>query len=191
LRGMLSEVAPRRPCDWRFATNVHGKPDLIPDAGTPPLRFNISHTRGLVAVALTIENDIGIDVEDLEAGRLSMDLASQFFTANEVDYLLRLPTERRQQALYSLWTLKEAYIKAVGLGLSVPLDAFSFALEPLAISFSPRQPDSPANWLFRCFTPSPLHAMALALRHAEPHRVGVNVRPARLDVLIKNGEFEG
>jgi 4'-phosphopantetheinyl transferase len=188
LRGMLSRVVARHPRDWRFATNADGKPDLVPDAGVPPLRFNMSHTRGLVAVALTIENDVGLDVEMLDAGRMTMDLALRFFAAPEVDYLRRLPAERQPTEFYSLWTLKEAYIKAVGLGLSVPLDAFSFVLEPLAISFSQRRPDSPANWLFRRFTPSPLHTMALALRHTEPHRVGVNVRPAPLDLLLAQSD---
>jgi 4'-phosphopantetheinyl transferase len=181
---MLSGLVPRHPSAWRFAVNDYGKPDLVPDAGVPPLRFNISHTRGLVAVAVTIENDVGLDVEALEGGRLGLDLASRFFAAGEVEYLRGLPAEHQQEALFAFWTLKEAYIKAVGLGLSVPLDAFSFTLDPLAISFSPRQPDSPESWLFLRFRPSPIHAMALALRHAEPHRVRVNAHPAPLDALL-------
>jgi 4'-phosphopantetheinyl transferase len=188
LRGMLSRVVAHHPSNWRFATNAHGKPDLVRHAGVPPLRFNISHTRGLVAVALTIENDVGLDVEILDAGRVSMDLALRFFAAPEVDYLRRLPAERQQTEFYSLWTLKEAYIKAIGLGFSVPLDAFSFALEPLAISFSQRRPDSSANWLFRRFQPSPLHTMALALRHTEPHRVGVKIKPAPFEVLLAQSD---
>jgi 4'-phosphopantetheinyl transferase len=188
VRGMLSGLVRRHPSEWRFTANTHGKPDLVPDAAVPPLHFNISHTRGLVAVAMTIENDIGLDVETLEAGRLSMDMASRFFVATEVDYLVRLPAERQQEALFAFWTLKEAYIKAVGLGLSVPLDAFSFVLDPLAVSFSARHPDSPANWLFRRFAPSPVHVMALALRHSEPHRVRVNVHPAPLKLLLAQSD---
>jgi 4'-phosphopantetheinyl transferase len=187
-RGMLSGFVSRHPSAWRFAVNDHGKPELVPDAGTPPIRFNISHTRGLVAVAVTIENDVGLDVETLEGGRLGLDLASRFFATPEVEYLRALPAERLQEALFAFWTLKEAYIKAVGRGLSVPLDAFCFALDPLAISFSSRQPDNPANWLFRRFTPSPVHAMALALRHAEPHRVRVNAHPAPLDALLAQSD---
>jgi 4'-phosphopantetheinyl transferase len=116
-----------------------------------------------------------------------MAVALQFFAAPEVDYLRRLPADR-QTEFYSLWTLKEAYIKAVGLGFSVPLDAFSFALEPLAISFSQRRPDSSANWLFRRFQPSPLHTMALALRHTEPHRVGVKIKSAPFEVLLAQSD---
>jgi len=188
VRGMLSGLVRRHPSEWRFAASAHGKPELVPGAAVPPLYFNISHTRGLVAVAMTMENDVGLDVETLEAGRLSMDLASRFFAATEVDYLHQLPAERRQEALFAFWTLKEAYIKAVGLGLSVPLDAFSFVLDPLAISFSPRQPDSPANWLFRRFAPSPVHVMALALRHSEPQRVRVNAHPAPLNLLLAQSD---
>jgi len=184
LRGMLSGLVRRHPGDWRFAAGHHGKPYLVAEAGIPPLRFNISHTRGLVAVAITIENEVGLDVETLDPGRLTLDLASRFFSATEVDYLRRLPAAQQPEALFAFWTLKEAYIKAVGRGLSVPLDAFSFVLEPLAISFSPRLPDDPANWLFRRLTPSPLHALALALRHAEPHLVRVNAQPAPLDALL-------
>ena len=66
---MLSSVVARHPRDWRFATNAHGKPDLVRDAGFPPLRFNISHTRGLVAVALTIETMSGSTIKCSDAGR--------------------------------------------------------------------------------------------------------------------------
>lgn len=188
LRGMLSTLVPRHPRTWRFVSNAHGKPELIAEAHRPEFQFNISHTRGLVAVAMTIGNDVGLDVERLDADRMSMDLASRFFAAAEVDYLRRLRAGRQQEAMFALWTLKEAYIKAVGLGLSVPLNSFSFSLEPLQISFSSRQSDRPENWLFRRFSPSPAHVMALALRRPALHRVRINAEPAPLDALLTQSD---
>lgn len=184
VRAMLSGYTGQPPSDWRFIANSHGKPGLSMTSGMASLQFNISHTRGLVAAAVTVGNDVGLDVETLEHGRLTMDMASRFFAAAEVRYLRQLPTERQQDAMFAFWTLKESYIKAVGLGMSIPLDAFSFALDPLAISFSSRQPDCPSNWLFRRFSPSERHAMALALRHREPDRVGIHARPVPVAAVL-------
>lgn len=171
VRTMLSAHAPYPPWAWRFSTGAHGKPEIIRAAGSPPLRFNLSHTRGLVAAAVTLDNDVGIDVEAVDAARLTLDLASRYFAASEMEHLRRVPVDQRPEAMFSFWTLKEAYIKAVGRGLSLSLDAFSYELEPLSIRFSPSLDDNPASWLLRRLKPSPDHALALALRHPSPEVV--------------------
>lgn len=171
VRTMLSAHAPRPPQAWRFSTDAHGKPEIIRTTETPALRFNLSHTHGLVAAAITIDNDVGIDVEVVDATRLTMDLATRYFAAAEIQHLRRLPPDRRLETMFAFWTLKEAYIKAVGLGLSLPLDAFAYQLEPLAIRFSPPLHDDPATWLLRRLTPGPRHALAVALRHPAPQAV--------------------
>jgi 4'-phosphopantetheinyl transferase len=185
-RIMLSAHAPHPPWAWRFSIGGHGRPEIIRLPGIPPLRFNLSHTRGLVAAAVTLDNDVGIDVEVVDATRLTMNLASHYFSASEMDYLRRVPVDQRPEAMFAFWTLKEAYIKAVGLGLSLSLDAFSYELEPLSIRFSPPLDDNPASWLLRRLKPTSDHALAFALRHPAPRTVRVcaeAIDPSHLTAL--------
>jgi 4'-phosphopantetheinyl transferase len=182
-RIMLSAHAPCAPPAWRFSTSAQGKPEIVRAANIPPLRFNLSHTRGFVAAVVTLDNDVGIDVEVVDAARLTMDLASRYFAKAEIEYLHRVSFDQRPDAMFSFWTLKEAYIKAVGLGLSLALDSFAFELEPLGIRFSPALDDDPASWLFQCLKPSPDHALALALRHPTPRAVKVNTKAMHLPSL--------
>jgi 4'-phosphopantetheinyl transferase len=179
-RTMLSTHAPHPPSAWRFSTNAYGKPEIVTANGTPPLRFNLSHTRGLVAAAVTLENDVGIDVEAIDATRLTLDLAERYFAASEMDYLRRAPVDQQCETMFAFWTLKEAYVKAVGLGLSLSLDAFAYELEPLSIRFSPPLGDDPACWLLRRLKPTPDHALALALRHPFPGAVRLDAKAMQL-----------
>lgn len=183
LRAMLSERLPVAPADWRFTVNPQGKPEVVTAPGEPRLRVNLSHTRGLVAAALTVDHDVGIDVEWRARDGLTLELADRFFAPAEVTALEALPAERLNDGLFAFWTLKEAYIKAVGLGLSIPLDSFAFTLEPLAIGFAPGR-ETPGPWLFHRFRPTDSHAMALALRHPEPSRVSVTARPTDAAALL-------
>jgi 4'-phosphopantetheinyl transferase len=185
-RSMLSAHAPYPPWAWRFATGAHGKPEIIRPPGSPSLRFNLSHTRGLVAAAVTVDNDIGIDVEVVDPTRLTMDLAARYFAASEMAQLRRISIEQRPEAMFAFWTLKEAYMKADGRGMSLSLDAFFYELEPLSIRFSPSLDDNPACWLLRHLKPAPDHALAFALRHPTPEVVTVHakeIEPAHLSAL--------
>ncbi len=182
-RAMLSQHTGKAPSAWCFETGPHGKPIVT---GTDvPLRFNLSHTRGLVAVAVTLQHDVGVDVEQIEPKRLGLDVAERFFAPAEVGHLRALPQAGRTDASYAYWTLKEAYIKATGLGLSCPLDAFAFVLEPLSICFSDRIIDNPAHWFFRRFCPAETYALALAVRHNNPSQVTVDARPVEIEELMK------
>lgn len=172
-RTMLSAEAPRPPADWRFTANDHGRPEVIRDPGVPPLRFNISHTHGLVAVGMTLEHDVGIDVEAIDPKRLNIDLAERFFAPAEVDLLRATSAEALTDHLFAIWTLKEACIKAMGRGLSVPLDAFALELDPLGVQFAETLGENPAHWLLRRLAPTPAHTLALALRHPEPATVRI------------------
>jgi 4'-phosphopantetheinyl transferase len=172
-RAMLSGQVPRPPSDWRFATNVHGKPEVLREPDSPPLRFNLSHTRGLVAVALTLEHDIGIDVELVDAMRFSFDLAARTFAPEEVDLLRATPTAEQPASLFAIWTLKEACIKAMGRGLSMPLADFALSLDPLAVRFLDKHGENSAQWFLRRFAPTQTHAMAVAVRHPDPAAVSI------------------
>ena len=105
----------------------------------PDLRFNLSHTDGLIACAVTIGREVGVDVEHIQR-RLTHDVAGRFFAPREVDDLKALPEDEQQRVFFDYWTLKEAYIKARGFGLALPLGDFAFTLAPPAppqIAFEP------------------------------------------------------
>lgn len=184
-RALLSQHAPRPLADWRFATGPYGRPEIVPEAGDPQLRFNLSHNRALVAVAVTHACDIGIDVEAVDPVRLTLDLAAHTFAPAEMAQVRALPEAARTQTLFAFWTLKEAYIKAVGRGLSLPLDSFAFSLAPLSIRFSEACPDDPAAWRFERLTPTRTQALALAVRHPEPTSVRVDAGEISVPELLE------
>lgn len=162
-RVLLSSWASGMPQDWRFAIGDHGKPEVVVPTGAARLRLNLSHTRGLAAAALTIEHDIGLDVEILDGKTDGVELARHFFAADECALLERTPPELAAETFLAFWTLKEAYVKAIGKGLAQPLDSFAFTLDPLAIRFHSSSGDDPARWRFHRFQPGPRHMMAVAL----------------------------
>jgi 4'-phosphopantetheinyl transferase len=167
VRTMLSRYAAVAPTDWRFVENVHGRPEILDrPAGTPDLRFNISHTDGLIACAVTIGREVGVDVE--HTGRhLTHDIAGRFFAPDEVADLRKLPRHDQERVFFDYWTLKEAYIKARGFGLALPLGEFAFRLNPPgppAITFLPSLDDDPSTWQFMQDWPTPQHRLGLAVR---------------------------
>lgn len=167
VRTMLSRYAPIRPADWRFMANVHGRPEILDrPAGVPDLRFNISHTDGLIACAVTIGREIGVDVEHI--GRhLHHDVAGRHFAPSEVDDLRKLPGDQQRKVFFDYWTLKESYIKARGFGLALPLGDFAFTLNPPnapTIRFEPSLNDDPCTWQFVQDWPTSQHRLALAVR---------------------------
>jgi 4'-phosphopantetheinyl transferase len=171
VRTMLSRYAAVPPQDWAFIANVHGRPELLDrPAGVPDLRFNISHTDGLIACAVTIGREVGVDVEHV-GRRLTHDVPARFFAPREVADLKAVPEPERHKVFFDYWTLKEAYIKARGFGLALPLADFAFRLSPPAppeISFEPALPDDPATWQFAQDWPTPLHRLGLAVRRTGP-----------------------
>ena len=189
LRGTLSLLAAEAglrvaPAEWRFSIGDHGKPEPVLPAGSPPFRVNLSHTRGLAAVAVALDREIGVDVEWLDRTNLTVDLADRFFAPAECAQLAGLDAEAEKDALFAFWTLKEAYIKAVGMGLALPLGAFAYTLDPLSIAFDERIQDDPQRWFFRRLRPTQGHVLGLALRHEAPERAMLDAAPAGLATLL-------
>jgi 4'-phosphopantetheinyl transferase len=170
VRVVLSKYAAIAPPDWRFEQSEHGRPHVSREqAGVPglsDLRFNISHTDGLIAIAVTRHGDVGVDVENAEARRAPIDVAGAYFAPAEVAALHQEPAARQSRAFFRYWTLKESYIKARGLGLALPLRHFSFLLHcpTPRIAFAPELHDDPATWQFAQFWPTRDHRMAVAVR---------------------------
>ncbi|MCG8425027.1 MAG: 4'-phosphopantetheinyl transferase superfamily protein [Proteobacteria bacterium] len=167
-RAVLSFYAPVEPGDWRFAAGEYGKPDVCgPPAPVWP-RFNLSNTDGLIACAVsTTLDELGVDVEDTTRKTETVDIADHFFSPFEAAALRALPASRHRERFFSYWTLKESYIKARGMGLSLPLDQFSFHLDDgpdIAISFDPRLGDDPAQWRFVLLRASDRHFFAAGAR---------------------------
>jgi 4'-phosphopantetheinyl transferase len=164
LRAVLSLYVPVSPTSWRFANNEYGRPEITGDP--PPLRFNVSNTEGLVACAVTRDADIGVDVEGI--GRTApLEVAEQYFAPAEVAALRALPPARQHRRFFELWTLKESYIKARGMGLAIPLHHFAFTVRDGAapsIAIDPALGDSPEGWQFSQGQPTPDHLLALCVR---------------------------
>jgi 4'-phosphopantetheinyl transferase len=168
VRATLSCYATVAPSDWSFATNHYGRPRVCqPSFGD--LDFNLAHSDG-IAVCLVGRGIVGVDVEDLFR-HAPLDVADQFFSAIEVQSLMQRPIHLRPRRFYEYWTLKESYIKARGLGLSLPLDRFAFDLDSERvprISFLPPIVDDASRWQFMSLTPTTRHLVAAALRDQSP-----------------------
>lgn len=171
-RTTLSRYAPVDPAAWRFAAGEQGKPEIVAPRGLAPLRFNLTHTPGLVACAVASGHEVGVDAERRDRPVACLDLARRAFSAEERARLEALPEERRRERFFELWTLHEAYVKARGEGrLRVPRDAVSFRLVPggeAEVSFDAAWPDDASLWRFFRARPGGGHCCAVAVRCPRP-----------------------
>jgi len=164
LRTRLSQYAEVPEDSWQFDANKQGWPFISQPSRFRDLQFSVSHTDGLVACAIAKDCDIGIDVENIRHAVNVDALAPSVLSATELASLTQSPPGERGERFLSYWTLKEAYIKARGLGLSLALDGFSFDLDAPSprVSFTERCPDDPARWRFRQYRPTHEHKLAVA-----------------------------
>ncbi len=125
-RTVLSRYADRSPESWRFDRGDNGRPEIVD--GPPGMRFNISHTEGMVAVLVHGQADCGVDVEPIRRPTDVRSVARRVFTDDEQAAIFSLPPELQADRFYQLWTLKEAFIKAKGKGFALPLRQFSFTI---------------------------------------------------------------
>jgi len=127
IRDLLSYYADVAPQDWRFEKGEKDKPEIVNP--TLPLRFNISHTKNLIICAVTLNDDIGCDVENIGRTNDVLAIAERYFSPQETKELFALPITEQRDRFFDYWTLKESYIKAWGLGLAIPLADFSFSIK--------------------------------------------------------------
>lgn len=182
-RSLLAKHSSSAPQELRFTSGSHGKPELVAEQNDRGLRFSISHCAGMVAVAMLVGADIGIDVESSRR-EWSLDVAESFLSAEELAAMLELSDPARARALASTWTLKEAFVKAIGTGLSHPLDRLTMRPEPLSIGFAPLDAGEDRDWSFRHYQPDREHLIALAVRRpaAKVDANAISWQPDRFDV---------
>lgn len=166
LRLILGGCLSRPPARLRFSYNAFGKPFLADESAAGGLRFSLSHSRGMALYALTRGREIGVDVEHMQPDVRVAEIAARFFSPREVEALDSLPTGARRRAFYTCWTRKEAYIKARGQGLSLPLDNFTVTIkqgERAALLDVVNEPSESARWRLHDLTPGADYAAAVAV----------------------------
>jgi len=150
VRAVLSTVVPEAsPADWCLIDGGNGKPVAWLGDRPAPLSFNLSHTEGMVGVAVVPWQDraLGFDLEALNR-RVTLDIADRYFRPEEVAWIGSLPEDGRSEGFLRLWTLKEAFIKATGAGLSQDLAAFWFTPSLPRIHFTPALAERTEDWYF-------------------------------------------
>jgi 4'-phosphopantetheinyl transferase len=163
LRHLLSLYLPQKPGEFQFNYSSYGKPSLGDDH---ELNFNLSHSGKLVLYAFTHRRELGVDIEFIKPDFTGIDIAEHYFSANEVAVFRSLPEHTRHDAFFTCWTRKEAYIKAIGEGLSCPLDQFDVAFAPgetpklLANRANPREV---TRWSLHELTPGAGYKAALCV----------------------------
>lgn len=165
LREILCTYLSRSPQCLAFWYRSHGKPALARESGEDTIFFNMAHSYGVVIYAVARAREVGIDLEFIRRGLEVEQIADRFFSPGEVAALRALPTEFRENAFFTCWARKEAYIKARGGGLSLPLDQFQVSLNPgePAALLTAETPGEARRWSLQDLPPVPGYATALAV----------------------------
>lgn len=129
IRDILAGYLNVSPATLEFSNNAYGKPALAGPLSNA-LRFNLSHSGELVVLAIARDREVGVDVEQYAPDRADLAVAEYYFSPSEVARLRSLSAALRPRGFLNCWTRKEAYIKALGMGLSIPLDSFDVSLAP-------------------------------------------------------------
>jgi 4'-phosphopantetheinyl transferase len=170
LRALLGRYLGIAPAAVRFGYTRHGKPFLERAPGMPDVRFNLSNAEARALVAFAVGRDVGVDLEDLKPMPDAVSIATRFFSAPENEVFRTLGSDVRELAFFTCWTRKEAYIKAVGEGLSMPLDRFDVTFapgEPARLVCTRPDPADAARWKLVEVDPGPGHVGALMAEGAD------------------------
>lgn len=181
VRTVLSRYSPIKPKDWIFTTTPSGKPIIANknfDSNT--ISFNISHTDDLIVLGITNGHALGVDVENRYKNNVKpLDIAEQYFSNEEVVSLQFLSANNQLELFFRYWTLKESYIKARGIGISIPLNSFSFHLQEdlrLNCSMRPQLNDCSSFWKFLQLQPTQKHIISICVSHYSNSEYMVKLR---------------
>jgi 4'-phosphopantetheinyl transferase len=166
-----------QPDEWVFETGVHGKPGINMTTSVP-LQFNLTHTDGLCACVITRDLSCGIDVEQVTRNNALMPIAQRMFAGAELAILRNKADDDLRRAFFSFWTLREAYVKALGSGLSGSSKTFHFEIagfdadDPATavIRFDDINQSEADAWQFEIFQHDTQHVMATALHSMGEHK---------------------
>jgi 4'-phosphopantetheinyl transferase len=187
VRAALSHDRTVPPPAWRFTANQYGKPAIEPDCG---LRFNASNSVGLVVCLVAESAEVGVDVEPFARAEVMLTVAAEVFSPTERAQLEVLPAEKKLDRALSLWTLKEAYIKARGLGLAIPLYQFSFLFggdNDIRLQIDPAINDQPGHWRFFILDHAGHRIAAVVERSSTDNLQVFEARPAVASPVRLNG----
>lgn len=179
VRCVLSRYADVPPAEWRFGQNEFGKPTIDGPAVQPGLAFNLSHTHGLVVCAVAKARSVGVDVESIDRGVEHLTIAERFFAVPECRYLSGIDAGERGRAFFRIWTLKEAYIKAHGMGLSIPLGSFSVVPtdeQPPSLELLDEPARDPSEWQFAQLEMRERFVIGICAQRADVKPMNVCVR---------------
>ncbi|VAW73576.1 hypothetical protein MNBD_GAMMA15-2212 [hydrothermal vent metagenome] len=165
VRSVLSRYVDTAPGNWRFRQGPHGRPEIISEE-LPGLRFNLTHTDGLAACIVTLDDDCGIDAEKLQERTNPLGVAKRMFSELELDRLKQLEGKAFLEYFYAHWTLREAYVKALGIGISFPTRKLEFSVksDDVTMKFDGTPDDQNDDWQFRLIRHNATHIVAIALR---------------------------
>jgi 4'-phosphopantetheinyl transferase len=163
LREILGVLLQVKPASFVFSYGEFGKPQIAAPVAAHPLHFNLAHSNSVVVYA-TAEHELGVDLERIRAMDEAEQIAPRFFSPREEERLLALPAEQRREAFFNCWTRKEAYLKAIGLGLNSCLDQIEVSLAPGKTAELLGVPKESQSWFLRSFIPAAGFVGALAIQ---------------------------
>ena len=166
VRHLLSRYVNLRPNEWRFVRSRHGRPEIA-NPGLSSLRFNLTHTDGLVACIVTHSVRCGIDAERICNRQNLLSVRNRMFSPSEYTQTAGLPTAAQLRYFFKHWTLREAYVKACGPGLWLSAGELSFLVTEtgsILVDFGPALPDGNQGWLFQLIYPTDNHIAAAAIQ---------------------------
>jgi len=157
-RSTLSKYTGVDPKDWTFSANPNGKPAIAGPVGFTDLRFNLTHTKGLVACIVSRAGEVGVDFEEMSRTADFDGITANFFSAAEHATLQSLPAERRAARFFDYWVVKESYLKGRGVGFSEPAEGFTVHWDGNG------QPLPLGEWQLSLQRPTSQHVGATAIR---------------------------
>jgi 4'-phosphopantetheinyl transferase len=135
LRIILGQYLKTEPNCLRFSYNPYGKPELVAAREDCNYNFSLSHSHGLLLIAIARGREIGVDLERLSTGLAGRHIAERFFSPGELATICSYPAEQREEVFLRYWTRKEAYVKAMGQGLAMLMDQFEVSLSANELCF--------------------------------------------------------
>ncbi|MGJ0531727.1 4'-phosphopantetheinyl transferase family protein [Methylocystis sp.] len=163
LRLIIARYLQTSPAALLFTRETNGRPILASPAGR--LHFNLSHSGCMAFIAFSCIAPLGVDVEEVREVPDFEEIARNHFAPTEVEGLFRVPDAQKLLAFYVTWTRKEAFVKALGLGLSFPLDGFSTGRPDRPPSLHLQGTPLITEWTVVDLAPSARYMASLAIRH--------------------------